>query len=353
MLAPLTLQRGPAWPNRLALAPLTNSQSHPDGTLSDDEYRWLVMRAEGGFGLVMTCASHVQAQGQGFPGQLGVFSDAHLPGLTRLAAGIRERGSVSSLQLHHAGYRAPADLVGQPVAPSDDARTGARALTTDEVGGLVEDFVAAAVRAERAGFDGVEVHGAHGYVLAQFLSARDNRRVDAYGGDLAGRSRVLREVLTGIRDRCRADFQVGLRLSPERFGMQLGEVRELCAELLVGGQLDYLDVSLWDTGKRPAEEEFSERSLLGWFTDLPRGGTRLGMAGKIMTASRVEELLEAGVDFALLGRAAILHHDFPRQVAADPGFRAVDLPVAEAHLAAEGLGPAFRDYMRTWDGFVA
>src|SRR5271156_1493085 len=89
LFAPLTLQRGPAWRNRFMLAPLTNLQSHADGTLSEDEFRWLTYRATGGFGLVMTCAAHVQAAGQGFPGQLGVFSDDHLPGLTRLAHKIR------------------------------------------------------------------------------------------------------------------------------------------------------------------------------------------------------------------------------------------------------------------------
>ena len=353
VLEPLTLPRGPAWSNRFALAPLTNTQSHADGTLSDDEHAWLVMRARGGFGLVMTCASHVQQRGQGFPGQLGVYSDAHLPGLTRLADDLRALGSVSALQLHHAGHRSPADLVDGPVGPSDDDRKGARGLTTDEVAELAEDFVLGALRTQAAGFDGVEVHGAHGYVLAQFLSPRDNRRDDEYGGDLAGRSRLLREVVTGIRARCRPDFQVGLRLSPERFGMRLGEVRELCAELLLAGSLDYLDLSLWDTGKAPEEPEHSARPLLGWFTDLPRGGTRLGVAGKVMTSRRVRGLLAEGVDFVMLGRAAILHHDFPQQAGADPDFEAVDLPVSEAYLQAQGLGPAFRDYMRGWDGFVA
>ncbi|MCU1602799.1 MAG: NADH:flavin oxidoreductase/NADH oxidase [Frankiales bacterium] len=351
MLDPLTLPRGPVWANRYALAPLTNQQSHPDGTLSDDEHRWLTMRASGGFGLVMTCASHVQAVGQGFPGQLGIFGDEHLPGLTRLATDLRALGTVSSVQLHHAGYRSPAELVGQPVGPS--CVEGARALTLDEVRQLAEDFVAAAVRAETAGFDGVEVHGAHGYVIAQFLSAEENSRTDGYGGDLAGRSRLLLEVLAGIRAACRPDFQVGLRLSPERFGMKLGEIRELSSELLSGGLLDYLDLSLWDTGKLPVEEAFAERSLLRWFTDLERHGTRLGVAGKVMTAARAAELREEGADFVMLGRAAILHHDFPQRAAADPGFVARGLPVTAEELAAEGLGPAFVEYMGGWRGFVA
>jgi 2,4-dienoyl-CoA reductase-like NADH-dependent reductase (Old Yellow Enzyme family) len=99
-------------PNRFMLAPLTNTQSHPDGTLSSEEHRWLTMRAQGGFGVTTTAAAHVQRAGQGFPGQLGVFSDEQLPGLTALAEVIRAAGSVSLVQLHHAGNRSPADLIG-------------------------------------------------------------------------------------------------------------------------------------------------------------------------------------------------------------------------------------------------
>ena len=96
LFEPLPFARGRAMPNRFALAPMTNTQSHADGRLSEDEYRWLVMRAQGGFGLTMTCAAHVQAVGQGFPGQLGIFGDEHLEGLTRLAAGIRAAGSLGA-----------------------------------------------------------------------------------------------------------------------------------------------------------------------------------------------------------------------------------------------------------------
>ena len=180
--APLTLPRGPAMPNRLMLAPLTNLQSHADGTLSDDEFTWLTKRAEGGFGLTMTCAAHIQAIGQGFPGQLGIFSDDHLPGLTRLAAALNAQGGLSSVQLHHAGMRSPAELIGEaPVSASEQAEFGARALSGEEVEAMIEAFIRGAERAEEAGFHGVELHGAHGYLLCQFLSAETNRRADRFG----------------------------------------------------------------------------------------------------------------------------------------------------------------------------
>jgi 2,4-dienoyl-CoA reductase-like NADH-dependent reductase (Old Yellow Enzyme family) len=353
LFSPLTFSRGPAWPNRLGLAPLTNTQSHPDGQLSDEELHWLAMRARGGFGLVMTCAAHVQQGGQGFPGQLGVWSDDHLPGLRRIAGAVRDAGSVSAVQLHHAGIRSPQDLVGQPVGASDDAETGARALTTEEVEQVTEDFVLAALRVQEAGFDGVELHGAHGYLLAQFLSVETNRRTDRYGGGLQQRARLLMDVLEGIRSRCRPDLQVGLRLSPERFGMQLGEVRDLAAELLRSGALDYLDMSLWDVSKDPVEEQHREQRLMAHFTALDRGDVRLGVAGKVMTAAQARACLEDGADFVLLGRAAVLHHDFPLRAQQDPAFAAVATPVEVDYLREQGLSPAFIDYMRGWRNFVA
>lgn len=354
LFQPLALARGPQWRNRFALAPLTNQQSRPDGVLSDEEIRWLTLRARGGFGLVMTAAAHVQAVGRGFPGQLGVFGDEHLPGLRALADQLRAAGAVSSVQLHHAGARSPAELVGQPVSASDDPQSGARGLTLDEVERLREDFVAAARRAEKAGFDGVEVHGAHGYILTQFLAAESNRRDDRYGGDLENRTRLLFEVLAGIRAATGPGFQVGVRLSVERFGVTLLEARETVRRILATDWADYIDLSMWDVFKETAEPEHRERPLLGWFTDLERGGVRLGAAGKLTTPDQCKAALDAGLDFVTLGRAGILHHDYPEQVRRlGAGFQPAQTPVAPAHLVREGLSPVFVEYMKSFKDFVA
>jgi 2,4-dienoyl-CoA reductase-like NADH-dependent reductase (Old Yellow Enzyme family) len=353
LFEPLTLAHGPALKNRLALAPLTNSQSHADGTLSDDEFKWLTWRAKGGFALTMTCAAHVQRVGQGFPGQLGVFGEEHLPGLTRLAAKIKDYGSLAVAQLHHAGMRSPKELIGEaPHCPSDNAEFGARALTLAEVEQVREDFIAAGVRCEKAGFQGVEIHGAHGYILAQFLSPEVNQRTDRYGGSLQNRARLIHEIIDGIRERTGGDFSLGLRLSPERFGLKLGEIVELARQVLADGKIDYLDMSLWDYAKEPMEEEFQGRSLMSYFTDLPRGKVRLGCAGKVMTPDDARTCLERGMDFVLLGRAAILHHDWPLRLAADPGFTPVKVPVSAEYLHSEGLSPTFVKYMQGWKGFV-
>ena len=352
LFEPLSLARGPAMKNRFMLAPLTNQQSHPDGRLSDEEFHWLTMRAKGGFGMVLTAAAHVQASGQGFPGQIAVFGDQHVEGLSRLAAGIKAHGSIAALQLYHAGNRAWKERTPVPVCPSDEASTGARALTLAEVEQLRDDFIAAAKRGERAGFDGVEVHSAHGYIVTQFLSPKINKREDRYGGVLENRARLLFEIIAGIRAACRADFQVGLRLSPERFGLRFAEIRDVAGEVLRRAEVDYLELSAWDVGKEPEEEAFRGRTLLSYFAELPRGNVRLGAAGKVMTAQATAGVLEAGCDFAVIGRAAILRHDFPERVRRDGNYQSPALPVTAEFLHAEGLSPAFVKYMRTWAGFV-
>lgn len=351
--AALDLTRGPSWKNRLVLAPMTNQQSNPDGTLSDDEYRWLIRRAEGGFAMVMTCAAHVSREGQAFPGQLGIFSDDHLDGLRRIATGIRAAGAVSAVQLHHAGRIAQPSLTGLPLAcPYADARTGAEPMTEAHIKQAIDDFIAAAVRAETAGFDGVEVHGAHGYLLTQFLDGTRNTRTDQYGGSLTNRSRALFEVVEGIRAHTRPDFQVGVRITAERQGVVLGEAKIVAGELLASGHLDYLDLSLWDAFKTPAEPEH-EGWLLDHFTELPRHGVALGVAGKVLSASDAATLIDRGADYVTIGTGAIVHHDFARRALEDPTYVAPPQPFTESHLVAESVGPAFLDYLSTnWDDFV-
>lgn len=199
--------------------------------------------------------------------RLGCWSDDHIPGLKRLADEIHRHGAVSSVQLHHAGIRSPPDLIGgTPLGPSDNAEWKARGMARAEVLQLVEDFIAGAVRAEKAGFHGVELHGAHGenstksfgvfsaegarsqsiffifpgYILCAFNSSETNTRTDMYGGSLMNRCKVLFDIIDGIRARTGPNFQLGLRLSPERFGMQMAEQRELVRILLEKKQLDYL-----------------------------------------------------------------------------------------------------------------
>jgi len=240
------------------------------------------------------------------------------------------------------------------------------------VAGVVEDFVAAAVRAERAGFNGVELHGAHGYLLCQFLSPELNVRTDDYGGSLENRSRILFEIIAGIRERCRDDLTLAVRLSPERFGLRVDEIVEVFERLVATGDVDMIDLSLWDVYKYPeaaaadgliddATDDDSAgidrpARLIDTFASIPRHGVALGVAGKIRTAADVAWVLEQGtegVDIAVVGRSAILHHDFPQRCLRDADFEPRTLPAQADDLRAEGLSDTFITYMRNWPGFVA
>lgn len=345
---PLTLRSGATLKNRFVLAPLTNTQSPDGGVISEEEFRWLTMRAEGGFALTMTCAASVQEEGVGFPGQLGFHDDKHVPGLTRLAAAIQAQGSLAIGQLHHGGLRS----LNNPKAPSADEKLKAQAMTLDEIQLSRDCFIAAARRAAQAGFDGVELHAAHGYLICSFLSPELNRRDDAYGGDPERRARFLLELIDGVRAATKPGFSLGVRLSPERWGLVLTEIRDLAQIVLREGNIDFLDMSLWDFRKAPNDVAHGERTLASYFTELERGDVRLGAAGKIMSAEDARAVMAMGFDLPILGRAAILHHDFPQRAAADPRFAATPTPVSEAYLHAQGLSPAFVTYMRQWKDFV-
>jgi 2,4-dienoyl-CoA reductase-like NADH-dependent reductase (Old Yellow Enzyme family) len=351
---PISFPCGTVMKNRFMLAPLTNTQSYEDGQPSTEEIHWLTMRAKGQFGLVMTCASHVQEIGKGFPGQMGIFSDEHISGHQQLTTSVKSHGSLAVIQLHHAGMRSPGELIHQsPVCPSNNEKHGARGLTLSEIRQLRDDFVEAAIRAKKSGYDGVEVHGAHGYILTQFLSQEINLRTDEYGGNLVNRSRLLFEIIEGIRQACGRKFLLGVRLSPERFGMDLQEVKEISQQLIDSGHIDFLDISMWDCFKQPEEESYQNHSLLGHFTQLDFKDVRFTVAGKIGDGKTVNRILEAGVDFVTIGRSAILHHDFPEKVIKDPNFTPVPLPVTPSYLNQEGLSENFINYMRRWPGFVS
>jgi 2,4-dienoyl-CoA reductase-like NADH-dependent reductase (Old Yellow Enzyme family) len=217
LFEPLSFRSGLTAKNRVALAPMTNKQSHEDGTLSDDELHWLTCRADGGFGIVMTCAAHVAKDGQGWPGELGVFDDVHVEGLARIARALRSRGAASIAQIFHGGLRADAGVNGaQPWSAS--AIEGARAATEEDLERVIGQFADAAARVQRAEMDGVEIHGAHGYLLTQFLSRTLNQREDRWGGSLENRARLLREVTRAVRARVGPKSTIGVRLSPEDWG---------------------------------------------------------------------------------------------------------------------------------------
>jgi 2,4-dienoyl-CoA reductase-like NADH-dependent reductase (Old Yellow Enzyme family) len=363
MNRPLTLRVGRTAPNRVWLAPLTNMQSHPDGACSEEERHFLGLRADGGFGLVMTCAAHVAQDGKAWPGELGVHDDALLPGLRRLAARIHApegRGAggpppLAAVQLFHGGLRASEAVSGEPTwsasATEEPGCPRPRAATEEDLHRVIHQFAQAARRCAEAGFDAVELHGAHGYLLSQFQSTVYNQRQDDWGGPLKNRTRLIRAVTRAVRAAA-PDLALIVRLSPEDFGqakgIDLDETLTL-AEWLVEDGMDVLHLSLWRSAQATLKRPDQHATPLFRAAVGPR--VPIVVAGGVWSAADALAQLARGADAVALGRAAICNHDWPRRAAA--GLPIQTLPVPRAALAAEGLSPAFVEYMGRWKGFLA
>lgn len=352
LFRPLTFMHGPAMRNRFMLAPLTNQQSELDGAPSIYDQAWIRQVANGGYGLIQTGAATVEAGAIAYARQLGVHNDHIMVGLRELASSIHDGGGLSAVQLHHAGHRARPELGGVPAPASRHTLPNTGALTTEQVERIRNSFIAAARRAELAGFDGVALHGAFGWILSEFMSPLLNDRDDRYGGSIENRARLTIEVIEGIRKATGPDFQIGWRLSVERYGLRLEELREITACILDRELIDYLDLALWDSAQVVREGAYRGQSMLSVFTSIPRKRVRVGTAGKIMGAQRAAQLLDEGCDFVLIGRAGILQSDFPLQVRDNPLYDSPRLPVTADYLRRGGLSERFINHMRGWPQFV-
>jgi len=352
LLEPMVFRNGTQSRNRITLAAMTNGQSSADGSLGSDELRWLDERAEGGMGVITTCASHVSKDGQGWAGELGVFDDRLVRGLRTLADAMHKRGALGFIQLFHGGLRADAALTGErPWSASEGPNH--RAATEEDVRRVIADFAAAAGRAVAADLDGAEIHGAHGYLLTQFLSTMENRRTDQWGGGLEGRARLFREVTRAVRAKAPAPFVVGVRLSPEDFGnakgLDLDESLQVAKWLCEDG-VDFVHLSLWEAMKNTTKRP-SEHALEALRKVVP-GDVLLFVAGKLWTRGECERMLELGADGVALGRAAIANPDWAHRIV-DPEWKPRYPPLAGQELLDRGLSAGFVDYMRKWKGFVS
>ena len=347
------MRNGMEIPNRSVLAAMTNKQSHSDGRLSDDEIGFLLRRAEGGFGIITTAASHVQKSGQGWEGEFGVWSDHHLPGLTDLAMNLKKYDSRSFVQIFHGGMRAPSSLTDQqPCSASEnfisENEGHSRALTIEEVEETIRDFIDAAKRCESAGFDGVELHGAHGYLIAQFLGTNTNRRIDRFGGTVEERCEFLLTIIRGIRAVVRPDFAIMVRLSPvsDEIGITLEETKQVIG-LLIEEDIDAVHISCWDVFDVQDNGQTVTHEICSTFSDsIPIVST-----GSVWTADDAQFVLDEGAQAVGVARVALPHPDWPSLVTnsnLDPSRP----PFSPEELLQADLSPVFVDYMRRWKGFV-
>ena len=316
----LTLPNGVTLKNRFVLAPMTHYSSNPDGTISDQEIPYIAQRSRD-IGMVITAATNVSDNGKAFHGQPSIANDTYIAGLKKLADTIKAEGAKAIIQIHHGGREAIADLVpnGDVVAPSAVEKEGThtpRALKTPEVQQIVDDFAEATRRAIEAGFDGVEIHGANGYLIQQFFSPFSNRRDDEWGERIRFPLAIVDAVRNTVEKHGYKEFIVGYRFSPEEPetpGLTMKETYELI-DALVEKPLDYLHVSLMDfhsTARRGADSSAKRIDLIkNRINDtLPLIGV-----GSLYSAEDVAAAKATGVPLIGIGRELLIDPDFVTKI---------------------------------------
>ncbi len=219
LLQPIEV-RNVEFPNRVVLPALGTVLTNEDGSVGERLLAYLERRAKSGAGLVINEITSVHPKGSSFPGQLGAFDDRFIPGLRKLAEVVHRQGGKIAAQLHHCGRESlpllqSGEAMGPSAVPSFVYGRAPREMTHEDIAEVITAFGQAAIRVREAGYDAIELHGAHGYLLCQFLSANSNQRKDEYGGNLRQRARFVIEVLQQVRRDLGDDFPISLRLSVE------------------------------------------------------------------------------------------------------------------------------------------
>lgn len=214
--------------NRIVMTAMGNALANNDGTVSQRDINFYGARAKGGVGLIITECTIVDERGKGNTKQICVYDDRFIPGLKALAEEVHKYDGKIVVQIYHPGRQGISAINGNlpMMAPSDVeckvVRQPVQAMSIQQIEEMVNKFVDAAVRIKNAGIDGVEVHGAHGYLINQFLSPYTNKRTDKYGGNLENRMRFLEEIVVGIKEKCGKDFPLLVRLSVDEFLEMVG-----------------------------------------------------------------------------------------------------------------------------------
>lgn len=312
-------------PNRIVMAPLTRNRAGEGNVPRALNVQYYTQRVSAG--LIITEASQISPQGVGYPATPGIHNDAQVAGWQRVTDAVHAEGGRIFIQLWHVGRVSHPSLQPDnalPVAPSAIRPEGEavtyegmqpfetpRALTLDEIPGLVADYAAAAKRAKAAGFDGVEIHSANGYLLDEFLRDGSNTRTDAYGGSVENRMRLLDEVVTAVCALWPAN-RVGVRLSPEN---QFNDIRDsqpqstfnAVVDMLRGHRLAYLHV---------LEGDMMSGERLVDYTELKRRFGGAYMANNGYTQASAEKALRQGdADMVAFGKLFIANPDLPERFA--------------------------------------
>jgi 2,4-dienoyl-CoA reductase-like NADH-dependent reductase (Old Yellow Enzyme family) len=235
--------------NRFVRSATWEGMAAEDGKVTPKLIELMTGLAKGGLGLIITSHAYVHQYGQSNPWQLGVYSDELIPGLREMTGAVHDKGGKVVLQLAHAGFFANAKLTGQTptaVSPVEGiAKSPRKEMTVADIRAIIKAFGEAAERAKSAGFDGVQIHSAHGYLLSQFLSPMFNHRRDEYGGDIQNRARALMEVLKSIRSTVGKNYPVLVKINCQDFvenGLNLEDSVQI-GQMLAKNSIDAIEVS--------------------------------------------------------------------------------------------------------------
>jgi 2,4-dienoyl-CoA reductase-like NADH-dependent reductase (Old Yellow Enzyme family)/thioredoxin reductase len=326
LFSPITIN-GMTVRNRIVVPPMDTGYGSTDHEVTEQLIAYHRRRAEGGIGLIIVEYTSVDPGGRCVPTQLGIYDDSLIPGFRRLTDAVHEHGAMIALQLHHGGVRAkPEYSGGSIVAPSaiPDAGVGTvpHALTIPEIQDLVEAFGHAARRAKEAGFDAVEIHGAHGYLINQFLSPAFNHREDEYGGTFENRLRFALEVVQRVREMVGPDFPVGFRIIgdelPLGVGLRLQDTVRICARLEEAG-IDLLHVSIGNVG-RSLGRVVAPAAIDWGFNVYAAAAVKQAVSIPVITVGRItdvrlaDQIVRDGhADMVAMGRASLADPDLARK----------------------------------------
>jgi 2,4-dienoyl-CoA reductase-like NADH-dependent reductase (Old Yellow Enzyme family) len=326
--------------NRIAVSPMCQYSSE-DGFANDWHLVHLGSRAVGGAALVFTEACAVTAEGRISPEDLGLWKDEHIANLARIVEFVHGQKALAGIQLAHAGRKgstaAPFEggrLIDRaqggwtPVAPSaiafSESYAVPREMTTQEIAGATEDFVAAAKRARRAGFDVIEIHAAHGYLIHEFLSPLSNQRTDHYGGSFENRTRFAREVSEAVRGAWPSEFPLFMRISATDYA---DGGWDLPQSIRLAGQLQEIGVDLIDCSSGGLVPNVSIPTTPGYQVEFSRQireetGILTGAVGLISQATQADEIVSMGnADLILMAREFLRDPYWPLRTAKEFGFR--------------------------------
>ncbi|MGT2950542.1 NADH:flavin oxidoreductase [Streptococcus cuniculi] len=333
--------------NRLVMAPMTTWASQDDYSVSEEELAYYGLR-NAGVGLVITGCAHVQSNGIGFTNEFSVDSDDFLPGLRALAKTIKANGAKAILQINHAGNKALPFLTDDVVSssPVETPKTAfvdsliPRELTDSEIVEVIKAFGQATRRAIEAGFDGVEIHGAHGFLIQNFLSPYFNKRNDRWGGSLENRMRFALELVKEIRQTIKqsgnVEFILGYRLSPDEpmeAGLKVADTLVL-AERLAEAGVDYLHLSLVEAGT--SKPDGFDKTYVSLFAEKVAGKLTLMTTGAIQSKAAIEQALAEGADLVGIGHTLVTDPDFVEKIATNSP---VKLSISKAHVDELQLPP--------------